>query len=172
MLHLSDSNGSAIMVKVNDARIQQRHRTCLNVHAASFATILTSTRRFDEGGTIATYRFGGHAETHVADGALRADKNREIGDGKDHRAFEDSPVQVFLTFFANARTRRPNPGWNENERRRTIGISPAGTRMPETMSHFDFVDEDPIGLGGAMSVSSGSSIPTVELESFVYGGCA
>ncbi|KAI6668549.1 hypothetical protein NL676_010905 [Syzygium grande] len=29
---------------------------------------------------------GAIAETHVADGALSADKNREIGDGKDHRA--------------------------------------------------------------------------------------
>ncbi|KAI6672507.1 hypothetical protein NL676_000413 [Syzygium grande] len=77
------------------------------------------------------YRFGDHAETHVADGALRADKNREIGDGKDHRAFEDSPVQVYLIFFANARTRRPNPAGTEpqchvaqhqaRERRRRIG---------------------------------------------------
>ncbi|KAI6672499.1 hypothetical protein NL676_000405 [Syzygium grande] len=103
MLHLSDSNGSAIVVIVNDARIQQR--------------------RFDEVGTTARYRFGAPCgNAHVAAGALLADKVGETFDGKDHRFFEDSP--------------------------------------------------DPIGLGGAMSVSRGSSIPAVELESFVYGGCA
>ncbi|KAI6672501.1 hypothetical protein NL676_000407 [Syzygium grande] len=81
------------------------------------------SRRTDSGGAI--------AETHAADGALRADKNREIDDDKDHRAFEDSPVQVYFIFFADARTRRPNPAGTEPqcrvaqhqapERRRRIG---------------------------------------------------
>ncbi|KAI6668537.1 hypothetical protein NL676_010893 [Syzygium grande] len=74
MLHLSNSNGSAIVVIVNDARIQQR--------------------QFDEVRTIARYRFGAPCgNAHVAAGALLADKNGEIVDGKDHRFFEDSPGQ-------------------------------------------------------------------------------
>ncbi|KAI6668540.1 hypothetical protein NL676_010896 [Syzygium grande] len=108
---------------------------------------------------------GRHAETHAADGALRADKNREIGDGKDHRAFKIRQFRFTSSFS-------PTP---EPEGRiplvQSRNAASRNIRRDELVA-ASLVTEDTIGLGGAMSVSRGSSIPTVELESFVYGGCA